>query len=113
MKKYFLLPIILLTFISCSKSERGQIRGSSKPDSVIVKEEDKKSDRLVYDVEGTIYHKEENRGDYFFFIKLTTGEVFEWEVDKAQYFHKDTGDTVHFEYLAKKRFSKEAKSCGC
>lgn len=116
MKKLFII-LISIFFISIGCKEKDPLsdtRAFYKKKAEKTKKLEKsntkeKSDRLVYNVSGTIYDKHEGQsGGYYFLITLDSGESFKWKTTLAKYKLKDKGSRVHFDYLAKERISDKA-----
>lgn len=113
MKKLLLLLVIVSLIVSCKESgprKMGTNNARAKKQEQI-QVESKNLDKFVYDVNGVIYAKEITDGcidGYYFYIELEDKNVFEWETTAAKYARKKIGDTVHFDYLRRSRFSNEA-----
>lgn len=111
MKKLILLLALIMLTVSCKETQKKSriVRKNNTIEKKITKQENKK-EHLLYDIGGTIVDKYTlTDNSKYFLIKLDNGEHIEWETSRMSYSLKDAGDSVHFEYIAKKRYSKKAK----
>lgn len=125
MKKYILLISILFLSISCGKKSSetnynistNQISSNlnQKSDGLSNSSEEKDNDKIIHDVYGRIISKytigKKGCGcdrKYYFSIKLSNGDVFDWETIKSKWDLKNKNDGVYFDYLRKDRFSNKS-----
>ena len=120
LKRILILMVFSLVFFSsCNKDDkqtqrvnarRALIEKNAEERKEVKAKETIKSKRLIYDINGVIFKKVYDKylGDYYFYIKLENGGLVEWETTGIKYSAKEIGDSVHFEYLLKNRFSNKA-----
>ena len=105
MRILLVILLCLSTMVGCKEPDRRQIRA-------VKVQKETKNINLVYNVHGVIIEKfppNQYSSRYYFIIKLSDENVFEWEVSRAQYTQKEVGSPVRFDYLAKERYSKKAR----
>ena len=109
MKKVLFIALALLLTVSCVEEEKKTTRKGKKKAQTEKTVSSDDTDRIVHNIDGVIQEKYElTNGAYIFLIKLENGKYIEWETTRVKYKLKDVTDKVHFDFLAKERFSDKA-----